>query len=136
MSVNTQCYDGIIRINYVSLPAKITSLDQEIEYYKIDKLVHCNIQVALSAKDDAMSGYLGISGLPFTSKYNDNRYCCAVVGSVFGLTHGAYNGVSGTLSGSSAMLELRKLADTSAHVKHTDISSEFRIIISLEYETI
>lgn len=25
-------FDGIIRINYVSLPAKITSLDQEIEY--------------------------------------------------------------------------------------------------------
>jgi hypothetical protein len=25
-------YEGIVRINYVSLPAKITSLDQEIEY--------------------------------------------------------------------------------------------------------
>ena len=25
-------YEGIIRINYVSLPAKITSLEQEIEY--------------------------------------------------------------------------------------------------------
>lgn len=72
-------YEGIVRINYVSLPAKITSLDQEIEYpenvamsavpflVKHFARADMNDEIARDAKEEFMQMYVASStNVPLT----------------------------------------------------------------------
>lgn len=112
-----------------------TYVVQNGRYYKIGKQVTATIDIALSSLDSALSGNILIGGLPFVPIADQSYRFSGTVSAFYGTT---LDKIMACLIGNSSNINLYvPTANTAAFIplKHTDINSNFRIIIELIYIT-
>lgn len=112
-----------------------TYVVQNGRYYKIGKQVTATIDIALSSLDSALSGNILIGGLPFVPIADQSYRFSGTVSAFYGTT---LDKIMACLIGNSSNINLYvPTANTTAFIplKHTDINSNFRIIIELIYIT-
>ena len=106
-------------------------------YVKTGNMVHCDIFVALSAKDAAMAGNVSVGGLPFTSKTSTNRYSSAATGTYknIDLTAG-YSQIGGAIQSAAVAITLYQAGDNVAHsnIAAAAFTNDSFVMCSVDYE--
>ena len=107
-------------------------------YYKMGRMVHCDITMVINSKDTAMSGNVIISDLPFASRNQSTRQSAARISVVdmLDFTSG-YTQLTAIIPPNSNFLYLKEIGDnvSSKLIQANQIGDMFGISLSFDYET-